>query len=137
MLLCMTSLICSCYDDTKVWEELHNHDQRISAMESLCAEINANLQSLEVIISSIAERDYVTNVAPIIEDGQEVGYVISFYQNHDIKIYFGADEEGMDAPSVGIKADENGVYYWTIDNDWLLDDEGEMINVIRNDGAKS
>lgn len=38
-------------------------------------------------------------------------------------------------PEIGIKKDTDGIYYWTLDGEWLLDDNGQKIKAQGTDGA--
>lgn len=152
VLLGVIACAYSCYDDTKIWEELQSQNQRIAALEDLCSELNDNMQSLQTIVKALQEGDYVTGVTPISEDGRNIGYVISFDKNEDIQIYHGAagtdgkdgadgsdGKDGADGndgatPIVGVKADEDGIYYWTLNGEWLLDDTGSKIKAVGTDG---
>ena len=89
--------ISACYDDTKVWEELQKHNERISRLEAFCDELNTNVNSLQTIVKALEERDYVTGVSPIVEDGVETGYTISFAKNEAITIFHGKNgKDGID-----------------------------------------
>lgn len=35
---------CERFDDSAIWEELKNHDERITRLEVLCKEMNSNIQ---------------------------------------------------------------------------------------------
>ncbi len=47
-------------------------------------------------------------------------------------------EDGVDVghtPDIGIKQDTDGVYYWTLNGEWLLDDDGNKIKAVGVDGT--
>ncbi len=44
-----------------------------------------------------------------------------------ITIYNGKDGNDGHTPIVGVKQDTDGNWYWTIDNDWMLDGNGRKI----------
>ena len=44
-----------------------------------------------------------------------------------ITIYNGKDGNDGHTPIVGVKQDTDGNWYWTIDNDWMLDGNGGKI----------
>lgn len=74
----------SCYDDTALRATLDEHQAQLDAM-------NENIKSLETLIKAIDESDYVVSVDPLMENGKEVGYVIKFAKNGEIRIYHGKD----------------------------------------------
>ena len=63
----------SCYDDTSLWESIRDHEARIAKLETLCNQMNTNISSLQAILESVQQNDYVTNVTPAYENGKEVG----------------------------------------------------------------
>lgn len=53
--------------------------------------MNSNISSLQTIVKALQENDYVTNVVKVVENGEEVGYTISFSNSGSITIYHGKD----------------------------------------------
>ena len=114
------------YDDSALSGRVDDLEQRVQALEELCAQMNTNISSLQTLVNALQERDYVTNVAPVMQGSEVVGYTIAFEKAESITIYNG--EKGADGstPTIGVKQDTDGVYYWTLDGEWLTDD-GEKI----------
>ena len=144
VVLATTLALTSCqFDDSDIWikfgemeESIRDHEQRISALEELCKQMNTNIEALQTLVDALEKRDYVTNVAPIREDGKVVGYTISFANSDTITIYNGKDgadgQDGADGkdgytPQIGVMKDTDNIYYWTIDGEWLLDGKGNKI----------
>ena len=106
--------------------------------------MNSNIEALRALIEAMEGGNYITNVEPIEENGVVVGYTISFAEGDPITIYHGKDgEDGKDgangtgggaAPQIGIKQDTDGAYYWTLDGEWLLDDNGNKVKAVGEDG---
>ncbi len=131
------------YDDSELREKINDHENRIAQLEELCSQMNTNISSLQTIVSSLQDNDYVTSITPVTSGGETIGYTINFSKSGPVTIYHGEDgkdgtdgqdgEDGKDGhtPIVGVKIASDGNYYWTIDGEWLLDDEG---NKIRADG---
>lgn len=91
------TISCERFDDSAIWEELKNHDERITRLEVLCKEMNSNISSLQTIVKALQENDYVTNVVKVVENGEEVGYTISFSKSGSITIYHGKNgKDGQD-----------------------------------------
>ncbi len=138
---------CSEFDDTAIWEELNDHTERIEKLEQLCSRLNNNVEALYALVEALDTHDYVVSVVPVVEDGKEVGYTITFARSGSVTIYHGADgkpgtdgtdgEDGEDGhtPIVGVKKDKDGIYYWTLDGEWLLDKDGKKIRVDGEDGV--
>ena len=121
--------VCSCswFDDSKIWEELREHEERIEKLEALCGRLNSNVEALQGIMEALEANDYVTDITRIMEDGVEVGYSITFAKGGTITVYHGADGADASAPKIGIRKASDGEYYWTADDEWLTDEDGEMI----------
>ena len=130
---------CRKFDDSAIWDKLNAHESRLNALEQLCSQMNTNISSLQQIVEALQNKDYVTNIAPITEDGKIIGYSITFSKSGSVTIYHGKDGKdgtnGVDGttPVIGVKK-HNGVYYWTIDGEWLLDDDGKKIKAEGRDG---
>ena len=138
---------CSKFDDTEIWdklneqeETLNDHEKRIAALEELCRQLNTNIAALQTIVEALEKNDYITNVSPVREDGEIVGYTISFANSDTITIYNGRNgvdgTDGKDGytPQIGVKQASDGYYYWTVDGEWLLDDDGNKIRTTGDDG---
>ena len=69
------------YDDSGLWNEVNSLKDRVLTLEQLCQQMNTNISSLQKIVEAMQNNDYVTNVAPITEDGKVVGYVITFLEH--------------------------------------------------------
>lgn len=128
------------YDDDDLWNSLHGLEDRVAKLEELCKQMNTNISSLQTIVEALAENDYVTSVTPIMQDGKEIGYTIVFSKSNPITIYHGKDgQAGSDGddgttPSIGVKQDTDGIYYWTLNGEWLTDDHGDKIKAEGADG---
>ena len=104
-----------CYDNTALWDELKDRESRIVKLETLCNQMNTNISSLQSIAAALQEKDYVTNVAPIKENGKEIGYTITFSKSGSITIYHSADgQDGADGITPQLKIEES---YWYISYD--------------------
>ena len=128
------------FDDSDIWdkfgeveESIRDHEERISALEELCKQMNTNIEALQTLVDALEKRDYITNISPIREDGVVIGYTISFAYSDTITIYHGEDGKdganGKDGytPQIGVMKDTDGIYYWTLDGEWLLDGKGNKI----------
>ena len=122
------------FDDSAIWEKLNSLDSRVTALEQLCRQMNTNISSLQTIVDALQNKDYVTNVTPITEDGKVIGYTITFSKSGAITIYNGKDGKDGYTPIVGITKDTDGIYYWTLDGDWLLDNDGNKVKAVGVDG---
>lgn len=135
-----TLLIMGCgnkYDDTALSGRINDLEKRVSTLEQMCQQLNTNIASLQTIVEALQLNDYIVDVTPIIEDNKTIGYKISFDKGKDIVIYNGKDgTDGQDSyiPIVGVKRDSDGNYYWTLDGEWLTDENGLKIKAEGRDG---
>lgn len=144
------SILSGCgddYDDSALTGRVDDLENRVSKLEELCKQMNTNISSLQALVNALQDNDYITGVTPITKDGETIGYTISFAKSAPITIYHGEDgkdgqdgkpgEDGNDGltPIIGVKQDTDGVYYWTLNGDWLTDDSGNKIQAEGRDGA--
>ena len=139
--------ITSCkYDDSELWNEVRDHESRIAQLESLCSQMNTNISSLQTIVAALQDNDYVTSITPVTSGGETIGYTINFSKSGPVTIYHGNDgKDGIDGtngtdgqdghtPIIGVRQSSDGNYYWTLDGNWLLDDDGNKIKANGTDG---
>jgi len=107
------------------------------ALQRLCNETNTNLSALQTIVTALQNNDYITSVDPLTENGKVVGYTIKFAKSNPIVIYNGKDgTDGVDGntPVIGVKKDGDGIYYWTLDGEFIIVD-GQKIKAQGTDGS--
>lgn len=134
-------LFGSCkYDDSDLVERVDNLEGRLAKLEEQCKQINANINSLQIIVNALKETNHITSISNLVENGVEIGYKIEFAKSDPIHIYHGkagADgargEDGY-TPLIGVKKDKDGIYYWTLDGSWLVDNDGNKVRAQGLDG---
>ena len=135
VLIIITAIISiiSCTNLDEVWNELRDHEERIQKLEALCNKLNSNIEAMQAVLTALEQNDYVTDVVKVVENGIEVGYSITFAKGGTVTIYHGTDgtdgSDGKDgaAPKISIKKAQDGEYYWTIDGQWLTDENGNKV----------
>lgn len=121
----MLATSCERYED--ILDRLSSLEHRVEELENQCRRLNSNVDALQTVLSAVQQNDYVTEVMKIMEDGEVVGYSITFAKAGTITIYHGEDGAQGNTPKIGVRKASDGAYYWTSDGDWLTDDEGNMI----------
>ncbi len=138
IIVVVAAIVSGCTADMdKLNDRLDGLEDRIEALEELCSQMNSDIASLKTIVEALQNADYITDVVPVTENGTVIGYEIHFAKSGTITIYHGKDgEDGQDGytPEIGVRQDTDGRYYWTLDGEWLLDDNGNKIHVNREDG---
>ena len=122
--------LTSCkYDDDDLWNSVHGLENRVAKLEELCKQMNTNISSLQTIITALQNNVYVTGTTPLMKDGKEIGYTITFSKGNPITIYHGKDgQDGEDGitPTISVKKDTDGVYYWTLNGEFIMVDGGKI-----------
>ena len=122
--------LTSCkYDDDDLWNSVHGLENRVAKLEELCKRMNTNISSLQTIVTALQNNVYVTGTTPLMKDGKEIGYTITFSKGNPITIYHGKDgQDGEDGttPTIGVKKDTDGVYYWTLNGEFIVVDDGKI-----------
>ena len=142
-LFAVIALLAGCsddYDDSALTGRVDDLENRIEKLEEFCKQMNTNISSLQTIVTALQNNDYITEVIPVMQDGKEIGYTITFDKSNPITIYHG--ENGQDGkpgndghmPVIGVRQDTDGIYYWTLNGEWLTDDEGNKIKAQGADG---
>lgn len=130
--------LTSCkYDDDDLWNSVHGLENRVAKLEELCKQMNTNISSLQTIVTALQNNVYVTGTTPLMKDGKEIGYTITFSKGNPITIYHGKDgQDGEDGitPTISVKKDTDGVYYWTLDGEFIIVD-GQKIKAQGTDGS--
>lgn len=128
---------CGKYDDSAVRSDIERLQSRMEALEQQCRLLNGNISTLQALVSAVQGRDCVVSVADL-SDG--TGYSITFASGRSITLRNGREgKDGTDgkdghAPAVSVRQGSDGVYYWTIDGEWLLDGSGKRIRAQGEDG---
>lgn len=125
-------LVCGCTADLK--SRIDSLEQRVEALES---KVNSNAEGISALVAAAEKAVTVTSV-----ERTENGYIIHFSDNTVAEITHGTNgadgSDGADGkdgvtPVIGV-AEEDGVYYWTVNGEFLLNN-GEKVPVSGKDGS--
>ena len=123
------SVFSGCTD--MVQPELDETHAKLQALQELVGAVNWDLHILDLIVR---ELDDSHTILPESFHQTEDGYEVSFRDGKKIVIPFGKDGvDGRMFVPVGVR-DEDGLYYWTVDGEWLLDAEGNRMRAGATDG---
>ena len=115
-------LLSGCYDDSAILDRLNKLEQGIEEVNSQCAQQNTNISTLQTIVAALQGKDCVTSVVPVEENGELVGYKLTFKKSKEVIISLAKSK----APVIGVKA-EGGKYYWTVDGEFVTGADGNKI----------
>ena len=141
MTICMV-VSCSKFDDSAIWDKLNDHESRIAYLEEVCKKMNTDIVNLQTIVTALETNDYIVNASPLATGD---GYTFIFKSGKSVVIYNGKDgidgtdgkngTDGKDGitPIVSVMKDVDGVYYWTLNGEWLLVN-GQKVKASATDG---
>ncbi len=145
LLLIAVLASCSSYDDSALWDKVNGLADRVTKLETLCQQMNTNIVSLQKLVTALQKNESIKQITEL-PDGS--GYLITFTSDKSIIIYNGTNgkdgtngvdgtdgKDGVDGvtPAIGVKKDVDGIYYWTVDGEWLLAD-GKKVKAEGTDG---
>ena len=144
MIAALSTSFYSCKTNTDdLWDSIHQLDGRVTSLEELCKQMNGNIGALQTLLQALQSNVSITKVNPVTEGGKTVGYTITFSKGDPITIYHGEKGDKGDAgiagedgstPVVGVKMDTDGIYYWTLNGEWLTDETGNKVKAVGTDG---
>lgn len=105
---------CGSYDDTELRDKVNDLENRVAKLESA---VNTNTQSIQTLVEASKNNDAVTGFSELADKS---GYIITFASGKSITLYHGKNGQNGATPVIGVKADTDGTYYWTVDGEWLL-----------------
>ncbi len=133
---------CSKFDDSAIWDKLNDHENRIAYLEEVCKKMNTDIVNLQTIVTTLETNDYIVNTSPLATGD---GYTFIFKSGKSVVIYNGKDgkdgtdgKDGIDGkdgvtPIISVMKDVDGVYYWTVNGEWLLVN-GQKVKASAADG---
>lgn len=116
--LLFTAVSCS-YDDTEIKSKVDELDGRVTKLEEAVNSINTNVGSLMTIVNALEKEVKIDKVVAL-EDGS--GHIIMFTDGSSITVTNGRDGNDGETPVISVGKDTDGLYYWKVNGDWLLDD---------------
>ena len=117
------------YDDSALRNDLSDLGNRVAKLEELCKQMNTNISSLQKIVEALQDNLSISKVEQVSD-----GYIIRFSDGSTATIKNG--KNSGDAPIIGVKKDTDGIYYWTLDGEWLTDEKGNKVKAQGTDGEK-
>ena len=117
---------------------MNDHEERLAALEKWQEQTNQSIAAMQELLNT---TDMITGVTAVTEDGETVGYTITFLHSDPITIYNGAKgadgKDGADGqtPQIGLAQAADGNWYWTLNGETLTDADGNPIRANGLDGA--
>ena len=132
ILACLMTISCSKYEYT---DQLQKLGGRVVNLEAMVLEANTQFENLHQIITAIENNGYITEMM-ISSDGE---YYLTFNTGKTIVLRQGKNgKDGKDGQKIDflidVKQGEDEIYYWTINGEWLLDEDGKRVPASAQDG---
>lgn len=121
--LALSCLACSKYDDSALYDRLAKLEQRVGAIEEKVKVANEDIKTLKDLVSASTQGKTITEVKKTDE-----GYDLIFSDKQVISIKHGRNGADGHSPKISV-AQENGVYYWQLDGQWLPDAQNKKVRV--------
>lgn len=133
---------CEKYDDSALVARMDKAEADIKELQTLVSQLNSTLSGLATTVDALKAQDRIVSVTELADKS---GWVVEFSQTGKITIYNGKNgidgKDGKDGtngtngtngqdgktPTIGVKLDADGNYYWTVNGDYLLDENGNKI----------
>lgn len=140
IVVCAASLAACQYDDSELWRSVDDLTQRVEAIEQSVGNLNSQIKTISDCLDALSAGKVIMKVTPT-----ETGYDLTMSDGSVISISNGKDGEKGDqgdkgdqgstgttgeaghTPVIGVKQDGDGLYYWTVDGEWLLDAQGNQV----------
>ncbi len=123
-------LLSSCTDMVRT--ELEETHDKLKALQDLASSVNNDLTTLSEVVSRLDDSHTIDPGTYVEKEG---GYEVSFRDGTTIFIPFGVDGvDGRTLIPIGVLQDEDSLYYWTVDGDWLLNADSTKMRAGATDG---
>ena len=124
--------------DDRFGDELRSIGHRVEVLEDSLLQINNDMELLREVLVTIQKNGFVTDITHL-PDGT---YSITFNDGRTVVLrdgLIGADgRDGEDGTSeslnISVQMGEDGRWYWTLNGEWLLDNDGNVMPVTGEDG---
>lgn len=129
----MATAISSCND--KYGDDLRSLGKRVEVLEDSLPEMNRMIQTLQTILYTIDTDGFITDVI----QNPNGTYTIRFNNGKVVTLRDGQDgQDGHDGSAdnfdISVAKGEDGVWYWTLNGQWIIDDDGNRMRAGAIDG---
>ena len=129
-LLCITAsmLAASCVDDLET--RIDGIEDRVERLEEIVDQLNSDVSALQGLMNE------TLFVGSVIDNG-DGSYTITFVDADGNIVSSTTISDGEDGTSseISVRMDSDGKYYWVLNGEWMLDEDGNKIPVSGDDGV--
>lgn len=94
--------------------KINDIDSRVTTLEEKVESMNNQISTLDALVQTIKNGGYITDVTTEAKDGLNY-YTLTLSNGKTYTIHDGANGADGHTPVIGVKLDEDGNYYWTVD----------------------
>lgn len=109
---------CEKYDDSKLTGRLDDLEGRMKKVEQQLADLQTNVTSVTKLVKAFQDETRIEKLLPL-DDGS--GYKIIFADGKGEIIIKNGEK-----PAISITLGEDGIYYWTVDGEFMLDNGNKI-----------
>lgn len=110
---------------------LHKLELRVTQVEVALQAVQSDIKAMQILAKAQDAGIKISSVTPT----EQGGFVIAFSNGQSFTINSGIDGlDGEDAKALSIAKDTDGVWYWTLGGEWMLDATGAKCIVCGYDG---
>ncbi|MCQ2158858.1 MAG: DUF4988 domain-containing protein, partial [Bacteroidales bacterium] len=134
-LIASLAMASGCYDDSAITARLDKLDERVAALNSIANDFG----TMKLLVSNLEKQVLVREIIPegdkyrVVFANGTIAYICDGEKGPDgdpgqqgAKGPDGPKGQTGQEPVISVKA-ESGIYYWTVDGQWMLDSEGKKI----------
>ena len=93
-LVALSITFTGCYDDSALWNEIDDLDQRVTNLETVVEDVNNNIDALQTLVNALQNQVSIVSVTEIAN-----GYTILFSDGTTATITNGLDANAPIAPT--------------------------------------
>lgn len=125
--------ISSC--DDKYGDDLRSLGRRVEILEDSLPMMNRTIQAIHTILYTIESDGYITSF----KKNNDGTYTLKFNNGKEVTLRDGKDgKDGNDGIAkefdISVAKGEDNVWYWTVNGEWILDDDGNRMRAGGIDG---
>lgn len=129
ILLVLSIIFSSCTNLDEIYKRLDDHERRIKSMETLVKNANDNISSIKTLLDAQQKK---LSIVSFEELSDKSGYELLMSDGSKITLKNGQNGE---SPIINVKQDTDGIYYWTLNGEFITDGDGNKIKAEGQDGA--
>ena len=120
-LICCIAVFAGCHKDIK--KDIKDLRKKLNALTEQVNGMNSSISALDEIVKASQGGVGVSSITERKEGGAVTGYTLVFSDGHILPI----PVEGYGTPTIGVKQDGDGNWYWTWNGEWITYPDGSPV----------